>query len=154
MPLIFYEILCLTTNFSYIGSTCQAIENRMAVHTSSYKAYQAGRCSYYSSFEIIKNNNWVVNILETVDDASPINRYNREFYWLSLFKDRAVNSNVPNRSVKQYYRDNKIEILNRMNKKYQDNIGGYRDHMRNKYQLRKQLMEEQAIQQIIMDELE
>ena len=154
MPLIFYEIQCLSSNLSYIGSTCKSIETRMSVHTSSFKLYQSGRCNYYSSFEILKNGNWVVNILETLDDDSPINRYNREFYWLTLFQDRAVNSNVPNRSVKQYYLDNKSKILPRINKKYRENINGYRDHMREKYQLKKQLSEEQAIQQLILDELE
>lgn len=154
MPITFYEILCLTTNLTYIGSTHQPLERRISVHKCSYHAYKAGRCSYYSSFEIIKNGNWVVNILETVDDMSSIDRYEREFYWLSLFKDRSVNSNTPSRSAKQYYRDNKTKILNRMKNKYQDNIGGYKDRTRNKYQLKKELLEDQAIQQLIIDELE
>jgi hypothetical protein len=62
-----YKIECNITGLVYVGSTCEPIlARRLAGHLKSYKCYlkNNGKTSYISSFEIIKNGDYDIILIE------------------------------------------------------------------------------------------
>ena len=59
-----YKIIDNTNGSVYIGSTTQSINKRLSEHISNYKRYLNGKYHYNSSFEIIKNGNCKIELLE------------------------------------------------------------------------------------------
>ena len=54
-----YKLVCLTTGNCYIGSTIQKLKYRFKQHKEDYLRYIDGKIHYKSSYEIIKNNNYL-----------------------------------------------------------------------------------------------
>ena len=60
-----YKIVCNITGLVYIGSTCEMyLSKRLSKHVSTYKQYLNGKYPYVSSFEIIKNENYAIILIE------------------------------------------------------------------------------------------
>ena len=126
MKIIFYKLLDKTNNNCYIGST-QNIKNRFTTHKCNYNKYiKNGNIGYCSSFEILKNNNYELIILEEVeynnlDELK--DRYFKEREYLEQ-SENVINKNIPSRSIKehkkQYYLLNKNKILERQNNYYKN----------------------------------
>jgi hypothetical protein len=61
-----YAIICRKTGRQYIGSTCEpTLARRLSGHVSSFKYYMEGKGNYFSSFEIIKDNDYYIVLLES-----------------------------------------------------------------------------------------
>jgi hypothetical protein len=60
-----YKIVCKTTNKIYIGSTCEKyLSDRLKGHRIAYK-YKKDMTNYYCSvFEVLKNNNYYIELIE------------------------------------------------------------------------------------------
>ena len=158
---IIYQILDNTNGNSYIGSTTKPINTRMSLHSSSYNRWINNNhfTTYYSSFEVIKNNNYEVYILETIPEGT--NRYLRERYYVETVPN-CINKYTPSRtmkqyyqenreqvckSVKQYYENNKQKCISNIKERYNNNTNGYRDKQIERYQWN-------AIQRLILNELD
>jgi len=102
-----YGILCKTTWKVYYGSTEFTVEERLKLHEKDYKAYLEGKYKYVTSYEVLKNNNYEIKLLETCDDD--LHMCNREGYYVRTFP--CVNIRVPGRTRKEYYETFKEEIL-------------------------------------------
>ena len=60
-----YKITCKITNKIYIGSTFKTIEERLRRHKYKFNAYLKGKSKQYcTSYEIIKNNNYIIELIE------------------------------------------------------------------------------------------
>jgi hypothetical protein len=59
-----YEIVDKTNGKRYIGSTTQSLSKRLAKHREDYDRYLKKKQHYISSFEILKNNNYDIFLLE------------------------------------------------------------------------------------------
>jgi hypothetical protein len=60
--------------------------------------------------------------IELLDECSSSEtRYARERYYVELYGDLAVNKNIPSRTSKEYYNENREEILKKQNKYNNDN---------------------------------
>ncbi len=57
-----YKIYCNI----YIGSTTQNLKSRLSQHKYFYKQYLNGKNIYYSSFEILKYNDYEIQLIENV----------------------------------------------------------------------------------------
>jgi hypothetical protein len=101
-----YGIFCKTTWKVYYGSTALTLEKRLKSHEMDYKASLNGYYKYVSSYEIIKNNNYEIKLLETCDDE--IHMKIREGYYIRTFP--CVNKVIPGRTRKEYYEDNREEM--------------------------------------------
>ena len=74
-----YAIRCLTTNILYIGCTTKDLLcKRLAEHTSAYKRYILNKCSYCSSFEVLKHANYIIELIESFPCSSRNELENRE----------------------------------------------------------------------------
>lgn len=57
--------------YIYIGSTCEpTLARRLTKHVGSYKCYLEGTYPYTTSFDIIKNNNYDIILLEKCENIT------------------------------------------------------------------------------------
>lgn len=56
----------------YYGSTTKDIEERVQRHLLNYKSYKKGNMNYFSSFEIVKDEIFAYEILETIEATTLI----------------------------------------------------------------------------------
>jgi len=107
-----YMITCLTTNLKYIGATTmEHISTRLLQHIYCFRSYsKAKKAIYCTSFEIIKNNNFKIELLE----AFPCNNQEeldaKERYYIESID--CVNTKIPRRTYKEYYQDKKDNFKN------------------------------------------
>jgi len=113
---IIYELIDNTNNNKYIGSTETTIEKRLSSHKASYKSYLKGnKKQACKSFEILKNNNYTIKILEKVKYNEKEELLKKEAYYINNIK--CINLKVPLQTRKEY-RLNNVEKIKERNKKY------------------------------------
>ena len=106
-----YKIVDNTNGNIYIGSTCKKLCDRMSAHKSAYKNYPA-KSKYCSSFEVLKNDNYDIILLEEYpcENVEQLRAKEREY----IDKLECVNTSIPGRSKaesdKNYYENNKKKL--------------------------------------------
>jgi hypothetical protein len=137
---IIYKITCNDTNKCYVGSTTQSLQQRIGTHVSKCKNWKAGKSSFKSSYEIIKDNNFKGEILEAVnfgedkkqlllkerewiDKLNPVNFIrpivlNKEEEYKFRKDYREKNKQKISESKKEHYEKNRDNILERRREKY------------------------------------
>ena len=150
-----YKIVDDSNNNVYYGSTIEKyISNRLAKHKTGYKRYLLGKRKYVSSFDILKNNNYHIELVKEVNCNNNFQLKERERYYIVNFE--CVNKYIPNRTSKEYYIDNKDknkdkikdyyinnkEMINEQHKKYNiKNKDKRKEYDKNKYQYNKTIKE-------------
>ena len=100
-----YKIVCNETGNIYIGSTCESyLSKRLSKHLNNYKQYIKGKEKYRTSFKILENNNYYIELVENI----PCNNINevRKLEGEYIRKSNCVNINIAGRSKKEYKQDN------------------------------------------------
>jgi hypothetical protein len=59
-----YKIIDKSNNNVYIGSTIKTLKQRLSCHEGHYQMYVNGKYTYVSSFEILQNNNYCIELIE------------------------------------------------------------------------------------------
>ena len=105
-----YKIIDDSNNNVYYGSTIEKyISNRLGGHKKLYKRYINNKTKYKStSCEIIKNNNYHIELVEEVNCNNKFQLLERERYYIENFD--CINKNIPNRGKKEYRDNNKKKI--------------------------------------------
>jgi hypothetical protein len=89
------------SGLQYYGSTSQSIEKRLRGHENKYKFYiNTNLDDYTTSFEIIKNGDYKIELMEECNDE---NRDERESYYIRNFE--CVNKYIPDRTKKEYMKE-------------------------------------------------
>jgi hypothetical protein len=115
-----YKLIDLTTNSIYIGSTLSDLRLRLSQHKSNYKRYLRNNQFYLTAFEILKNNNYTITLLEEVNVNSREELFKKEREYIERLE--CVNNNTPSRTrdekleydrlyFKEYYKNNKADHL-------------------------------------------
>ena len=111
-----YKIVCNITGKIYVGSTTKTLEIRLSGHKRHYTSYLNEKNNYVTSFEILTNGNYFIELIcnaacNSKDELSAIEgEYIREL--------KCINKNIAGRTDKQYRADNPEK-----NKKYrEDNV--------------------------------
>ena len=87
-----YKITTGQTENIYIGSTTQKLNNRLSDHISNYNKYLNGNKRYYiTSFEIIKHNDYKIELIEIYPCDNKNKLHEREQYYLDYYKDIIIN---------------------------------------------------------------
>lgn len=103
-----YKIYCHWTGLNYIGSTTKPVKQRLKSHEYAYKYYKLGKTNYISSFDVLKNGDYDISILESVEVES-INELRKiEGAYIRLLK--CVNKHVAGQTHLQYVEANKEKI--------------------------------------------
>ena len=72
-----YQIGCHTTNKIYIGSTRRPLYTRLLEHDTDFQ-YKRNPNKYLTSFEILKHNNYTMNLVETYPGSTKQELHGRE----------------------------------------------------------------------------
>ena len=107
-----YKIECGITGMVYIGSTTkETVAQRLSEHVSKYKRWLRleKAATNYSSFEIIKNGNYKIYLIELFPCNSKDELTSREGELIRQFKLdlTCVNNNVAGRTKHEYEIENK-----------------------------------------------
>jgi hypothetical protein len=105
-----YKIIDNTNGNIYIGSTIQKyITTRLAGHVGDYKSYLNNNQHYMASFEIIKNANYDIILIENINCETKEQLHARERFYIESMD--CINKNIPGRTKHEYYIKNKETIL-------------------------------------------
>ena len=100
-----YKIVDNTNSNVYIGSTCRTLKARLANHKYDYQRFLKGVYYNTRSFEIIKNNDYAIELLEDCQVKTKSELFARERYFIE--NTECVNKYIPGRTYEEYYIDNK-----------------------------------------------
>jgi hypothetical protein len=117
-----YKIVDNTNNNIYIGSTCdKTLARRLSGHRNCYKSYLKGTdaSSFVTSFDILKNGDYSIILLENYQCKNKEELTARERYYID--SNICINKYRPTRTNKEYYEDNKEHIKEYKKKYYKDN---------------------------------
>ena len=116
-----YKIVDNTSDKVYIGSTCQKyISQRLQGHVKNYKRFVNGQHHFVSSYEILKNGNYDIILLENVNCETIEQLKARERYFIETTQN-CVNKQIPNRTNKEYHNDNKEKYKQQSKEYYESN---------------------------------
>ena len=118
-----YKIVDNTNDNLYIGSTCQSLKRRLSKHKCDYKRFLKGLCTNVTSFDIIKNNDCKIELLENCEVKTKSELLAREKHFIE--NNECINKVIPGRTKEEYYIANKEKI-----KEYRDT----NEEKRNEYQ--------------------
>jgi hypothetical protein len=116
-----YKIVCHTTNNTYIGSTTKKhLSQRLSRHVADYKRFISGKSKTCTTSRfVLENNNYSIQLLELLPCESKIELTSREAYYIRTIE--CVNTDIPNRTRKEYRQDNKETISEKQKEYYQKN---------------------------------
>lgn len=93
-----YKLVCDTTNKIYIGSTTEKyLSRRLAKHIYDFKNKE--KKNFVSSYEILKNNNFHIELIENINSNDIYELHNRERYYVE--NTECVNIQIPNRTQRE-----------------------------------------------------
>ena len=146
-----YKISSSLTDKIYIGSTCQALSQRMAGHMKDYKCYMNGKSNYVSSYDIIKLGDAYISLIQEYNLNNRQQLFIKEYEIMKLNINIIVNKQFTGRTDSEYRQDNK-EIIAKRDKKYnQDNKAMLAIKDKQKYLNNKQSILEKAKQTFLCD---
>ena len=123
-----YKIVDNTNGNIYIGSTIKTLSQRIAQHRSGYKRFQAGKSNNCKSYDIIKNGDYDIVLLENCENIETKEQLHaRERHYIDTLE--CVNKNRPGKYnelgereyKKEWYEANKEDIQKQMKQYYEMN---------------------------------
>jgi hypothetical protein len=116
-----YKIYCIDSEIKecYIGST-EDFHTRCSEHKSRCNNTNSPKYNYKVYKYIRANGGWDNFIIKEIIDCEIEDRYDCELYYFKLF-NATLNSQFPKRNKKQYYNDNKQQMLEKVKEYYLDN---------------------------------
>lgn len=96
---IIYKIFDNTNDNVYYGSTTRELRFRKAEHKNQYKQYCDGVRTFTTCYDILKNNDWGIEIVEKC--SSGLRERERWF----IENNKCVNKRIEGRTLNEYYVD-------------------------------------------------
>lgn len=106
-----YKIISSNTDKIYIGSTTTKLESRLSEHKYDYKRYLNGTRKTSHSFEILKNGDYQIILIENFSCENKKELEQRERFYIEQNKDICVNKYIPTRTKKEWLEQNKDEMI-------------------------------------------
>jgi len=138
---IIYKLVCNDIDVVevYVGHTTNFIK-RKANHKSKCHNPESDRHNLYIYQFIRANggfNNWKMIEIEKYPCNNEQEACRRERHYVELFH-ATLNTNIPSRTMREYYEDNKESLLASNKKYYDDNAESLRKHSRDYYHKHKE----------------
>ena len=115
-----YRIVCNTTGKQYIGSTTRPLSERLSEHKSDYKRFLNKRHNYVTSFEILKNDNCEIVLIENLVCDNKEELYRRERFYIETMN--CINKIIPSRTKQEYTIANHDKFKQYYHEYYKNNI--------------------------------
>ena len=113
-----YKIVCRKTGLQYFGSTTEpTLARRLVCHVGNFKSWKKGIFNFITSFEVLKENDYYIELVELVPCSSKDELLVRERFHIQ--NNECVNKYIPLRTKNEYYEDNK-EHLKEIGKKWKE----------------------------------
>lgn len=96
-----YKLVCNTTGKVYYGSTClKNLQERLSYHEKDFIAFfEKENQGYMTSFEIICEGDYIIELVEKVDCKDKKELHQRERWYIE--NNECVNKFIPNRTTKE-----------------------------------------------------
>jgi hypothetical protein len=131
-----YKIYSHLGDKIYIGSTTKdRLCDRMTKHRSGYKIWKNGTgypIRSYDLFDLYGIENCKIELIEAKECINKDEKNKLEGGYIRTLE--CVNKNIPDRTSKEYYQDNKDEILIKCKKNYEKNKEKIKERV-NKYNI-------------------
>ena len=144
-----YQIVDNTNSNVYIGSTCRTLKARLASHKTDYKRFLNGVIHNTRSFDIIKNNDYEIKLLEECEVKNKQELFARERFYIE--NNNCLNKCIPGRTGKQYYIDNKEKYKESRKTYYDNNKEKFKEYTKARYIANKERIKEQKNQKFECD---
>jgi hypothetical protein len=149
-----YKIVDNTNGNIYIGSTCEpTLARRLSQHCGEYRFYLNKEIKKnVTSFQIIKNNNYNIILLETYPCNSKDELHAKERFYIE--NNNCVNHVIPGRKKtpeygKEYYENNKTQLLEKFKEYRLKNKEEIKKVKRNYYITNKDIIQEKKSMKIL-----
>ena len=110
-----YKITCNITNKVYIGSTCSSnLQKRLAMHYNSYTSFLRGNYHYISSFDVLENDNFDIELIRLFPCNNKNQLHIAEGYYIERYMN-CINRNVAGRTHAECVRRYQLKIRNNNN---------------------------------------
>jgi hypothetical protein len=115
-----YKIVCRKTGKQYIGSTTEpTLARRLAGHVSNLKRWKKGKFNFVSSFTILEENDYYIELVELVPCSSRDELKVRERFHIQ--NNECVNKAIPLRTEKEWKEENREQINEKAKEYYEKN---------------------------------
>lgn len=105
-----YRIVCRKTGKQYIGSTCKKLlSQRLAGHNYNFKEWKKNNFNFITSFTILEENDYYIELVELVPCSSNDELKVRERFHIQ--NNECVNKYIPLKTQKEHYDEHKEERL-------------------------------------------
>ncbi len=149
-----YKIVDNTNQQIYIGSTYESLSRRLGHHRSAYKIHlnDSSKVKYVTSFEILKNNDFAIYLIEEYPCENKEQLLRRERHYIETIQ--CINKMIPIRSNeekkqytksknKEYYDINKEQIHDRQKEYRNNNKEYFNEYNKEYYDTNKEQIHEQ-----------
>ena len=131
-------IYCLLSNQSemmYIGSTTKKLCDRFSGHKYDFRNYDGDKSNYITSFELLKYNDCYIELIKicNIANRTELNKIEGAYILKNSKLGLCVNKYVSGHSKKEWYEDNKEEILKQRKQHYIDNKEGINKKQKQHY---------------------
>jgi hypothetical protein len=116
-----YKISSPQTDKFYIGSTTHKLNIRLQSHISQYKRYLEKKYGYTTSYEVVKFNDAVIELIKDVKCENKKELHKIEGEFIKEYHDRILNKFVAGRTLKEWRNVNKEKISENAKEYYEDN---------------------------------
>jgi hypothetical protein len=80
-----YKIVCNITGKQYIGSTCKTLSQRLSGHKSDYKRFNEGKSGNTKSFDILKEEDYDIVLIEVYPCNTKDELHKRERHYIETW---------------------------------------------------------------------
>ena len=122
-----YKIVDNTSDAIYIGSTYKTLQQRLKKHEADYKRFKAGKQHFITSFKILENNDYKIELIKLYPCNTKPELNLEEGKIIKQFRNdklNIVNKYVAGRTDAAYYQDNNDKIKEKQNQKNMCLCGG------------------------------
>jgi hypothetical protein len=118
-----YKIFSYSGDKIYIGATTkQYLSQAMSKHRDNYTQYKKGKTHHISLFDLFDEYEISNCLIELIDSRPCANKNEAVKFQGEYVKSlNCINKNIPGRTDKEYYQDNKVKILDYKKEYYETN---------------------------------
>lgn len=103
-----YKLVDNTNGNIYIGSTIKTLNRRLIKHKSEYKGYLNEKSKFITSYDIIKNGDYKMELIENYPCENKKQLEDREGFYIR--NSNCINKTILGRTEQQYRIDNKEKV--------------------------------------------
>ena len=125
-----YKIVDNLSDMVYVGSTYKTLQQRLKAHEINFKAYKAGKQKFITSYKILKNADYKIELIENYPCNTKQELNLREGCIIKHFRNNKLNivniciaGQTQKESIAQHYQKNKEIISEKAKPKYNCSCG-------------------------------